>query len=313
MKKLFYLAAAFIAVLFLFIILIIPGEVTESKRITARVPDAVILNHLVMKKGWLKWWPNKNGINSKDSSTFTYKGITFRIDNNTFTKVNLTVTDGNVRLPSVIHITPRADGAAQITWSFTYPTSNNPIKRFLRFERSRELASYTGELLGKFRDFVEDVENVYGLHIQYAKVQDSLVVTTKTISQEYPDTREIYHMIGELRNYTRKHQIDKGGLPMLNVTQSAKKEYHIMVALPVLRRAPATDGIAFKQMVLGNILVAEVRGGSNTVNQALSQLNHFIQDNEHTSPAIPFQVLLTDRTAEPDSSKWITRLYFPIL
>jgi hypothetical protein len=36
-------------------------------------------------------------------------------------------------------------------------------------------------------------------------------------------------------------------------------------------------------------------------------------DYQRVSPAIPFYSLITDRLKEPDSSKWITKIYFPVM
>jgi hypothetical protein len=86
-----------------------------------------------------------------------------------------------------------------------------------------------------------------------------------------------------------------------------------MVAVPTVRRVPAPENIQFNRMVLGNILISEVKGGQNTVNTAFTQLKQFIEDSRHTTPAIPFQVLVTNRQTEPDTAKWVTKVYFPIL
>ena len=65
-------------------------------------------------------------------------------------------------------------------------------------------------------------------------------------------------------------------------------------------------------MVLGNILVGEVKGGLSTILNAEKQLANYVFDYGKASPAIPFQSLVTDRSLEADSSKWITRLNYPI-
>jgi len=36
-------------------------------------------------------------------------------------------------------------------------------------------------------------------------------------------------------------------------------------------------------------------------------------DYQRAIIAIPFQMLITDRTKETDSTKWITRLYYPVV
>ena len=34
-------------------------------------------------------------------------------------------------------------------------------------------------------------------------------------------------------------------------------------------------------------------------------------DNALSSPAIPFESLVTNRMQEPDTSKWVTKIYYP--
>jgi hypothetical protein len=63
----------------------------------------------------------------------------------------------------------------------------------------------------------------------------------------------------------------------------------------------------------GNMLVTEVKGGQIEVNKASVQLLNYISDYNRTAPAIPFESLVTDRRKEPDSSKWITRIYYPVM
>ena len=65
-------------------------------------------------------------------------------------------------------------------------------------------------------------------------------------------------------------------------------------------------------MVPGKILVAEVKGGAYTADEALRQLTMYMDDNHLVSPAIPFQSLVTERSKEPDTTKWITKIYFPV-
>jgi hypothetical protein len=39
----------------------------------------------------------------------------------------------------------------------------------------------------------------------------------------------------------------------------------------------------------------------------------YISDHERVPPAIPFLSLVTNRMLEPDSSKWITLIYYPVM
>jgi hypothetical protein len=89
--------------------------------------------------------------------------------------------------------------------------------------------------------------------------------------------------------------------------------YQTMVAIPVNKPLPGRGPILAKRMVPGNILVAEVRGGTAAVEEGFRQLDAYVSEHRTRPPGLPFQSLVTDRRTEPDTSKWITRLYYPIL
>ncbi len=96
-------------------------------------------------------------------------------------------------------------------------------------------------------------------------------------------------------------------------SKTGNNGYETMVAIPVDRVLDDSQDFALKKMVPGNILVAEVKGGISTVKEGEAQLENFVQDYQFVSPAIPFQSLVTNRMLEKDTSKWITKLYYPIL
>jgi len=85
-----------------------------------------------------------------------------------------------------------------------------------------------------------------------------------------------------------------------------------MVAIPTKSDLQSEGKFQLKKMVLGNILMAEVKGGVHIVMKGENELTNYMDDYKKLSPAIPFQSLITDRQLETDSSKWVTRLYYPI-
>jgi hypothetical protein len=84
--------------------------------------------------------------------------------------------------------------------------------------------------------------------------------------------------------------------------------------MPLNKKLPGTDSISVKQMLKnGNILVTEVTGGKNTIEYALKQIEKYISDHQRSIVAIPFQSLETDRLTVTDSTKWITKIYYPVI
>jgi hypothetical protein len=120
-------------------------------------------------------------------------------------------------------------------------------------------------------------------------------------------------MIQSLKNYIGQNNASEKNAPMLNIFEIDSTHYEAMTAIPVDRQLPQTKEFAPKFLLKGgNILEAEIRGGPNTIEKALDEIENYRTDYKFTSPAIPYQLLLTDRMKEKDTAKWITRIYYPV-
>jgi hypothetical protein len=98
---------------------------------------------------------------------------------------------------------------------------------------------------------------------------------------------------------------------MVNITPY-DSNYELMVALPTNLKINNKDDIFFKRMIPGNFLVTEVKGGDYKINQARNALKIYLDDYKKMAMAIPFQSLISDRRREPDSTNWITKVYYPV-
>ncbi len=66
------------------------------------------------------------------------------------------------------------------------------------------------------------------------------------------------------------------------------------------------------RMVPGLFMAAEITGGSRTVDEALLQMEMFIQEYHRVKMATSFQILVTNRLKEPDTAKWKTKIFIPV-
>ncbi len=158
------------------------------------------------------------------------------------------------------------------------------------------------------------MENVYGLPILKALVSDSLLIFTEASSKGFPTTEFIYSQIDQLRKYIVDQSAKETGFPMLNINTTDSINYLTKVAIPVNKRLKSSGNISFRWMLGGgNILVTEIKGGPASIDKAFKEMENYVSDYRRTAPAIPFQSLVTDRTKEPDTSKWITKIFYPVM
>lgn len=315
MKKLLWAAFTVIIVFIAGVYLLIPGVIHISDDKGLPVTQGGIFRNLVENNDWSKWWPGKTvDISNKLSQHYAYQNFNYIITNKTINTIEMGITNTRLNARSVMTIVPTHLDSVKIYWEAVLPTSYNPVKRLQIYFAARSLEQDIKKLLRTVQTYFSKQENVYGIDIKYDHVKDSFLISTFENSKTYPTTDRIYKMIDELKKYAVSKSATITGNPMLNISSSDNSNWTTRVAIPVDRRLESTGNISYKWMLGGgNILITEVKGDQSVVNKALEQLNNYVNDFRRIPPAIPFQSLVTDRSKEPDSTKWITKIYFPIM
>lgn len=257
---------------------------------------------------WQRWWP---GIVLSDSM-FEYKQLRFTTGPIQINGAIVQIEKGEDRINGTITAIFKDQDSTAIQFQSKIPLSSNPVSRLLLFMKARSIKKDMYEFMGAMQQKFETTQAIYGIDISKQRVTDSSLIAVRKSFTGMPITKDIYQMIESADNYIRQQGGTVVNPPMLNIYTEDSLHYEAMVALPVNKDLPATATFMLKKMVLGNILMAEVTGDVHAVNKAQQELNNFVQDLQKVAPAIPYQSLVTNRLTKPDSSKWVTRLYYPV-
>lgn len=287
------------------IYIFIPARINIAETTLVKVNTDAAYRTLIQEKNWLKWWPASTG--------FTYNKLSYRLTRSMFNAFELEIILPDDSLSSKLGLVPVGLDSTAFGWSCILNTGNNPIKRFFQFRQSKAIKKNLNELLGRLNEYLANEENVYGFTVKEVKVVDSVLLSTRHTFDHYPDETDIGTMIRKLRNYISSQQALEKNYPMLNVRPVSEKIYETMVAIATDKRLPATENFAPKFVLKGgNILETEIRGGPFKIKEAVFQFELYKNDFRKVSPAIPYQLLVTDREKETDTTKWITKLYYPV-
>lgn len=252
-----------------------------------------------------RWWPGDTAFRFNEK-----KFIITAYDLNAF---DIRIISNHDSLQSRMGLSFLANDSLSVNWQAELMNSQSPFKRFSQYMKAKEIGKDMNTILASLKSFAENSENIYGIKVVKAILADSVLISTRRSFGHKPDVQEIDSMIRRLKNYILQNGATEKNLPMLNVRKIDNSNYEVMTAIPVDRELPLTNDFAPKVMLKGgNILEAEIKGGPFTIERAFSELENYRSDYKYTSPAIPFQLLVTDRVREKDTTKWITRLYYPI-
>lgn len=315
MKKiyayLFVLIIAAIASIYVFI----PTEINVTKIAAVNVTFPAGTRFFMNSEKWKEWWPasdSGNTVISKEVGFFHHQAH-HTIGKELFNGHAINTTfKGSTLKGEVIYAQLGADSVA-FFWKYKYNCSYNPIQRIQEYFMLKDLKENTAEILTALKNFLEKEENVYGMKIQHSLVVDTILISTKIIFSSSPNIDQVYKMIDQLKAYTKEQNAKETGYPMVNVTVLDKTHFQTMVALPVDKKLTETTIFSWKKMVAGKILIGEVKGGDARTKNAFEEMHNYVIDHQITSPAIPFISLVTNRKQESDSSKWISRIYYPVM
>ena len=260
----------------------------------------------------IKWLP-KSG-KAVSAVEYILDDCTYLFPTDNSFNSNITVKYKNIVSQGMVTLLPSADSVLT-GWIFNYESSNNPIARVSNYFALKHIKATNQKILQSMSDFLSVRKNVYGFEVVQQKQTDSTLITLKASSATYPTVKDIYGNIEKLRQYAITNAANTTNAPMLNIENGGAGPWHYMVALPINKALNDKGDIVAKRMFAGGrILITEnITGGFATVDNAIKQLEIFKSDNNYMSPAIPFQSLVTDRRVERDTSKWVTRLYWPVM
>ncbi len=308
MKRLIFIAGFILVFLGVLLYAAIPSVITVKNVMSVKCIDKNILTLLTDKTGWLKWLPQ----DTASTKNIQYKGYQIRIEQTTFSSVEFDATKNDLVIRNQINFVKDSVTKTNISLFSSVRAGMNPIKRFINWRTMKNYEHTMNELLQQFTLFAEDRKNIYGVNIIDGRIPDSLFISSRQTFDHEPTVAELYQLIDELSAYAAAKGARQINPPMLHLEYLNSNACEVMVALPVDRVIDNSGNFLFKQMVKGNTLLAEVKGGRATINAALRAMEQFKSDYQFSSPAISFELMITDRRIETDTSKWVTKLYYPI-
>ena len=310
MKKML-LGLLFFATLFVaFILIFIPSKIHFRKSMYVKTSPNSAARFLLDEKAWHNWWPS-NSIN-KDDGLFTYKQYEYSVNWKMISGDSIRIKTNGGYVSSLLNTIPINKDSTGFQWEGESMPETNIFKRVRNYLTQNKLQNNANEIFSALKIYLENDEHVYGIKIDHNMVVDTLLISTKKIFNAYPNTEEVYLMINDLKTYINNNGVLQTNPPMLHVVQDSGM-FKAMVALPISKTIPNTDKFVIKKMVAGKILITETKGGSETAEATIKKIELYMDDNHLLSPAISFQSLITDRSKEKDSSKWVTKIYYPIM
>ncbi|MBL0153727.1 MAG: hypothetical protein IPP93_09635 [Chitinophagaceae bacterium] len=310
MKKIFLVFTLICVALMAFTYLYIPNYISLKAQTRIIVSENGLKRELLTETRLSKWWPAANA----NDSLLQYKNTSYKVVDKKFDGLIVLMESSSKTIKGTLSVFPSSKDIMDITWESKMATSWNPFLRWKYFTVSRQFKNNMQELLDTMKRFYDNGVNIYGIDIRKELVMDSNLIFTSAEVKGYPTMEYVYGEVDKLEKYAGSKSAQVSGLPMLNINTTDSINYLVKVAVPVNKMLPSSGDISYRWMLgRGNILIAEIKGGNDRILHAFKQMEQYASDYNRVAPAIPFQSLVTNRLVEKDSSKWVTRVCYPVM
>ncbi|MDB5229973.1 MAG: GyrI-like protein [Chitinophagaceae bacterium] len=313
MKKGLLILSGIIIIALICTYLFIPSKINVIASTEANMNADAVFRTLRTETTWQKWWPGKIE-KENQKNIFTWNGNRFSIGQISYNAFQMNTDINGNHFESLLYLVPGENNKVLINWETNYKASTNPFVRIKQYLYAKKLENAFTSVLSKIKSYVQSSANVYGFDIQKEKVAYEYVTTSAATFNHDPLPKEIYSLVGVITSYVEQNGGKVIGYPILNITSADSAHFETRIAIPTNKKLSSTNTILSKWMMKGGyILTTEVKGGKRNIEQAMQQVNQFLIDNHYSRIAIPFQSLITNRLNEPDTNKWITKVYYPVI
>jgi len=314
MKKWFIVALSLFVLFIVSTYFFVPGKIVVKKSITANANQSAVYRFLTDLSNWPMWWPGSSSTKKSAEPVFESGGYSFKELGPGYNSFQIIIEKDGTADSSLLNIFSMGTDSIRIEWDATINTGSNPFDKIGYYFKAKELSKNLEAILNAMQKYISNVKNLYGIEIKMEKVKTEFLVSTRKSFSHYPGTSDIYEIINKIRKHIGQGQAKEEDYPMLYIKTYDSTHYEAQVAIPVNKNLSETDIFSIKLMLKnGNILVTEITGGKNRTDSAMKQLELYVFDHRYNNVALPFYSLVTDRMNIPDTSKWVTRIYYPIL
>lgn len=306
MKKLFLALIILLLLAAGGVYLFIPRQVRVSKAVPYQTNLNAAARLLLENKTWENWWP---------SAWVKKQEVDYKVTSRGLNYFSIVIQSGNDSINTLLRLIPLSSkDSCLFSWEAELPAAANPFQRISRYRSGVKLKKAFDVLLDSMGRFMEKTENVYGFAIKNDLVPDSVLIATRKIFTHYPDASETGQLIDQVKAYMDANGAKVLNHPMLHIQPAGPADFSVMVALPSDKVLPNTARFETKRLLKnGNLLTAPVKGGPVLINRALQQMEIYKTDYGRASPAIPYQLMITDRRLEKDTARWETLVCYPVL
>jgi effector-binding domain-containing protein len=328
--KVLGVAILLLIVLFFVVSLFLPSKLHVEDSILIHNKAAVLFKQVNNYKNWESWSPWREsdpamqtvyqgpafGVNSSYSwrSKVHGDGKLTIIESIPYTRVSneLVFIGGPEKSRSDFTFEETADGT-KVTWSLDIPHLTYPVERYFGLVMPKTMKKF-------FKSGLENLKKVSENMPGPPEISLTSFPETKIISildscnwQDYG--QKMGAMFGELMTFLSKSKTTLPNGPAMTIYSKWDEAAHFTIfeaVIPVNEEVKGSGRVTYKIIPETKALKGTHHGRYEDIGPLYMAMDEYVKEFGLTEGCCPMEAYITDPTMEPDTSKWLTDVYFLI-
>lgn len=311
--------------------LFMPSEfyVEESKVLTA--PTEVIWDQVNCLENWEKWdlWHQdtnltgyyegpacgKDAKNTWDMKNSDEGGSQTIIESQEYEYIKTFLDFGEMGTAESEFMFNTMENGTMVTWNFR-SDSQYPIMRWINALMVKPMVSQAYiDGLNNLDELTKDMKpapkyTTGEITLKDVKSMYAMTIRSKCTVDEMGE--EMGKSFGRIMEFISANGAQMTGPPFAIWHERENEVMEFDNAIPIDKNIKGTKEILPIKTYQGKVAHVSHTGDYMTTYHSWTALETYIKENNLETNGIPYEVYITDPQSEPDPSKWITELYWPV-
>jgi effector-binding domain-containing protein len=195
-------------------------------------------------------------------------------------------------------------------WSTDMLDLGYPLGRFMGLFMNGMMQSYYKK---GFENLNALLANLPAIDLQVQQLEKRSALLIKDSAMVNDVGAKMGTLFGELSAFMQKNKIEMAGYPFcIYYSWDYTKPFVMECAIPITAKVPTSGRIVYRDFEPTKVAKTIHKGSYESTAKTHENINTYLNINKIEIVGFPWEVYVTDPTTEPDTSKWITEIYYPI-
>ena len=320
----------FVIITLVVIAFFLPREVHIERSGSIHAPAKVVFGLVNNLHTWEKWsiW---NQIDPEMDITYENSGIgknasyTWNSENSKVGQGKLTITE-SIPYDSIAtemdfmeegtamgyFLFKENGGATDITWAFNSDLGNNPFARWMGLMFNTMIGPDFENGIANLKVVSETIVQEKQPIVEIISLPDFNFVSLRSEIKLEDISTQMGMMYGQLMNFMGENRLTMTDMPYAIYHKMDGGLIDLECGIPVDKAIDPRGSILAGIMPGKTYASADHFGSYETLEKTHSFIQKWIQDNGFNLAGSPMEKYLTDPQKEPDQTKWVTAIYYPV-